>query len=24
VASLLFWGGIVFFRRLEPRFAESV
>lgn len=24
VAILLFWGGIVFFRRLEPRFAESV
>ena len=24
VAGLLFWGGLVFFRRLEPRFAESV
>jgi ABC-type polysaccharide/polyol phosphate export permease len=24
VASLLFVGGVVFFRRLEPRFAESV
>jgi ABC-type polysaccharide/polyol phosphate export permease len=24
IAVLLFWGGIVFFRRLEPRFAESV
>ena len=24
ISSLLFWGGIVFFRRLEPRFAESV
>ena len=24
VAILLFWGGVVFFRRLEPRFAESV
>jgi lipopolysaccharide transport system permease protein len=24
VALLLFWGGIVFFRRLEPRFAESI
>ena len=24
VSSLLFWFGIVFFRRLEPRFAESV
>lgn len=24
VAVTLFWGGIVFFRRLEPRFAESV
>ncbi|HJQ10476.1 MAG TPA: ABC transporter permease [Gemmatimonadaceae bacterium] len=23
-AILLFWGGVVFFRRLEPRFAESV
>jgi ABC-type polysaccharide/polyol phosphate export permease len=24
IAILLFWGGVVFFRRLEPRFAESV
>ncbi|HXV15410.1 MAG TPA: ABC transporter permease [Gemmatimonadaceae bacterium] len=24
VAVVLFWGGVVFFRRLEPRFAESV
>jgi lipopolysaccharide transport system permease protein len=24
IALLLFWGGVVFFRRLEPRFAESV
>ena len=24
VSSLLFWGGVIFFRRLEPRFAESV
>jgi ABC-type polysaccharide/polyol phosphate export permease len=24
VAAVLFWGGVVFFRRLEPRFAESV
>jgi ABC-type polysaccharide/polyol phosphate export permease len=24
VSMLLFWGGTVFFRRLEPRFAESV
>jgi len=24
VAVLLFWGGVVFFQRLEPRFAESV
>ena len=24
LSTLLFWGGIVFFRRLEPRFAESV
>ena len=24
IAVLLFWGGVVFFRRLEPRFAESV
>jgi lipopolysaccharide transport system permease protein len=24
VSTLLFWGGLVFFRRLEPRFAESV
>lgn len=24
VAGLLFWGGVAFFRRLEPRFAESV
>jgi lipopolysaccharide transport system permease protein len=24
VAIVLFWGGIAFFRRLEPRFAESV
>jgi homopolymeric O-antigen transport system permease protein len=24
VAVLICWGGIVFFRRLEPRFAESV
>ena len=24
VGALLFWGGIVFFRRLEPRFAESI
>lgn len=24
VSSLLFWFGVVFFRRLEPRFAESV
>jgi lipopolysaccharide transport system permease protein len=24
VAAFLFWGGLVFFRRLEPRFAESV
>ena len=24
ISTLLFWGGIVFFRRLEPRFAESV
>lgn len=24
VSVFLFWGGLVFFRRLEPRFAESV
>jgi ABC-type polysaccharide/polyol phosphate export permease len=24
VSVLLFWGGLAFFRRLEPRFAESV
>ena len=24
LAILLFWGGVIFFRRLEPRFAESV
>jgi lipopolysaccharide transport system permease protein len=24
VAVVLLWGGVVFFRRLEPRFAESV
>jgi lipopolysaccharide transport system permease protein len=24
VSILLFWAGVVFFRRLEPRFAESV
>lgn len=24
IAGTLFWGGVVFFRRLEPRFAESV
>jgi ABC-type polysaccharide/polyol phosphate export permease len=24
IAAILFWGGVVFFRRLEPRFAESV
>jgi ABC-type polysaccharide/polyol phosphate export permease len=24
IAVILFWGGLVFFRRLEPRFAESV
>lgn len=24
LSTLLFWGGMVFFRRLEPRFAESV
>jgi len=24
VSVVLFWGGIVFFRRLEPRFAESI
>jgi lipopolysaccharide transport system permease protein len=24
VSIFLFWGGLVFFRRLEPRFAESV
>jgi lipopolysaccharide transport system permease protein len=24
ISALAFWGGIVFFRRLEPRFAESV
>lgn len=24
VSTTLFWGGLVFFRRLEPRFAESV
>jgi lipopolysaccharide transport system permease protein len=24
VAIVLFWGSVVFFRRLEPRFAESV
>jgi ABC-type polysaccharide/polyol phosphate export permease len=24
VSALLFWGGVVFFRRLEPRFAESI
>jgi len=24
VSVLLFWSGVVFFRRLEPRFAESV
>ena len=24
VSILLFWGGVSFFRRLEPRFAESV
>ncbi|MFL5488405.1 MAG: ABC transporter permease [Gemmatimonadaceae bacterium] len=24
MAVLLFWGGVVFFRRLEPRFAETV
>jgi lipopolysaccharide transport system permease protein len=24
VSVLLLWGGIIFFRRLEPRFAESV
>ena len=24
VSSLLFWAGVIFFRRLEPRFAESV
>lgn len=24
ISALLFWAGVVFFRRLEPRFAESV
>ena len=24
ISIFLFWGGVVFFRRLEPRFAESV
>ncbi|HXV17053.1 MAG TPA: ABC transporter permease [Gemmatimonadaceae bacterium] len=24
ISVLLFWGGVTFFRRLEPRFAESV
>jgi lipopolysaccharide transport system permease protein len=24
ISILLFWGGVVFFQRLEPRFAESV
>jgi lipopolysaccharide transport system permease protein len=24
VSVALFWGGVVFFRRLEPRFAESI